>query len=602
VPSWVPAAIALIALAAVSAGPLAAPVAAATPTDVAAHGLGWVPTPQSGGVSPAAVTYSTDLGSYPSSADLSAWDAPVGNQGQIGSCASWATGYYYRYWLRNHAYGETATYAPMYLYTQLAHGNSNNGTTFPDNFAIMAAQGIDRGPDYPQGNYDYTTQPTAAEITAAAPYKIASYSWVFSGASAGNQAAIEATLSGGKPMVIGVPVYDNFYSASVSNPLIGVPTARMTYWGGHALFVAKYDASGVWVENSWGTGWGSHGWGELSWAFVNQYAWEGWTMSGDTARAPAATHLSVAFGAGPSPAGSSHSIIVKALDASSNVATGYAGTVHFTASDANATLPADYTFTPSDKGVHTFFGVIIRTAGSQWVRATDRSTGSVTGSQTATVAPAVASTLAVSSVLNPYPAGTAHSVQLAAYDAYGNVATGYRGTVHFTTSDAKASVPANYTFTASDKGVHTFSNALRPGLTFKTAGSQWLRATDIATATITGVKNGIVVRPGGASSFKVAVAVNPYPKGTAHSVTVTAFDAYGNVATGYTGTVHFTTSDAKASVPADYKFTAADGGSHNFASTLHPGLAFRTAGSRWIRVTDVTTPTTTGAQTGILVR
>ena len=43
-----------------------------------------------------------------------------------------------------------------------------------------------------------------------------------------------------------------------------------------------------------------------------------------------------------------------------------------------------------------------------------------------------------------------------AYDAYGNLATGYVGTVHFTSSDPKAVLPANDTFTAADAGVHTF--------------------------------------------------------------------------------------------------------------------------------------------------
>ena len=308
-----PAAVLLIGLAVVCAGPLAGPVAAAAPTDVT-HALGWIPTPGRGqGISTAAAGMTADLGSYPSSVDLSAWVAPVGNQGQVGSCASWATGYYYRYWLRNHAYGETSTYAPMYLYAQIAQGNWAAGSTFPDNFGIMEAQGIDRSADYPQGDYDYTTQPTAAEVAAAAAYKITSYRWVFFGANAGNQAAIEATLAAGQPMVIGIPVYDNFMWAGPSSSLIGVPTADMSYWGGHALFAAKYDASGVWVENSWGTGWGSHGWGELSWAFVDQYASEGWTMAADPARAPGtASHLTVAIAANPFPAGGNRSVTVKA--------------------------------------------------------------------------------------------------------------------------------------------------------------------------------------------------------------------------------------------------------------------------------------------------
>ena len=55
----------------------------------------------------------------------------------------------------------------------------------------------------------------------------------------------------------------------------------------------------------------------------------------------------------------------------------------------------------------------------------------------------------------------------------------------------------------------------------------------------------------------------PRPSGVAQTVTVTANDPYGNVATGYTGTVQFTSSDAAASLPANYTFTTADHGVHS---------------------------------------
>ena len=47
--------------------------------------------------------------------------------------------------------------------------------------------------------------------------------------------------------------------------------------------------------------------------------------------------------------------------------------------------------------------------------------------------------------------------------------------------------------------------------------------------------------------------------GNAFTITVTALDAFNNMATGYTGTVHFTSSDpgSGVSVPANYTFTAA---------------------------------------------
>ena len=55
------------------------------------------------------------------------------------------------------------------------------------------------------------------------------------------------------------------------------------------------------------------------------------------------------------------------------------------------------------------------------------------------------------------------------------MATGYTGTVHFTSSDAQAGLPANYTFTGGDAGTHVFS------VTLKTAGTQSITATDTVT-------------------------------------------------------------------------------------------------------------------------
>lgn len=64
----------------------------------------------------------------------------------------------------------------------------------------------------------------------------------------------------------------------------------------------------------------------------------------------------------------------------------------------------------------------------------------------------------------------------------------YTGTVHFTSSDLHAVLPADYTFVSSDKGSHTFS------ATLNTSGSQSLTATDTASTTITGTE-AITVNP-----------------------------------------------------------------------------------------------------------
>jgi Ca2+-binding RTX toxin-like protein len=104
-----------------------------------------------------------------------------------------------------------------------------------------------------------------------------------------------------------------------------------------------------------------------------------------------------------------------------------------------------------------------------------------------TVNPAAASRLQVTGFPTSVVAGTAHNFTVTAFDAYGNIASGYRGTATFTSSDNQAMLPANYPFSSSDAGVHTFS------ATLNTQGTQSITATDTVNAGVTGTESGIMV-------------------------------------------------------------------------------------------------------------
>src|SRR5262249_30028838 len=69
-------------------------------------------------------------------------------------------------------------------------------------------------------------------------------------------------------------------------------------------------------------------------------------------------------------------------------------------------------------------------------------------------------------------AGDNLNLTVTVLDEMNSTAMGYRGTVHFTSSDPQAALPGDYTFTAADNGAHTFT------ATLKTAGSQSITATD----------------------------------------------------------------------------------------------------------------------------
>jgi hypothetical protein len=277
------------------------------------------------------------------------------------------------------------------------------------------------------------------------------------------------------------------------------------------------------------------------------------------------------------------SFTVTALNADSSTDTGYTGTVHFTSSDRQAVLPADYTFTAADAGVHTF-SATLKTAGTQSLTVTDTTTGSETGSDTGiAVSPAAASTMIVAGFPSPIAAGVAGTLTVTLKDPYGNIATGYTGTVHFTSSDGKASLPANYTFTAADAGVHTFS------ATLKTAGTQSITVKDTTTTSLTGTDGGITVKPAAASKFLISAPAS-VRSGVPFSLTITVQDAYGNVVTGYTGTIHFTSTDATATLPKNYTFTVADTGVHTFT-----GLVLRKKGTQKITLTDTLNISLTGS-------
>ncbi len=287
----------------------------------------------------------------------------------------------------------------------------------------------------------------------------------------------------------------------------------------------------------------------------------------------------------PTTAGTAGNFTVTARDASGNTLTNYNRTVHFTSSDTQAGLPADYTFTAADHGVHTF-SAVLKTAGTQSLTVTDTVNTGGTGTQAGiSVNPAAASRFTVAGFPSPVTAGIAGSFTVTARDPYGNRASGYTGTVYFTSSDPKATLPANYTFTTADAGARTFS------ATLKTAGTQSITAVDTTTSGLAGTGAGITVNPAAASQFIISAPSNVHA-GVAFSLTLTVEDAYGNVVTGYTGTIHFTSTDSQAKLPKNYMFTASDKGAHTFS-----GLVLRKKGTQKITITDTLNSSLTGSLT-----
>ena len=175
--------------------------------------------------------------------------------------------------------------------------------------------------------------------------------------------------------------------------------------------------------------------------------------------------------------------------------------------------------------------------------------------------------------------GVSQTFTVTVKNADGTTDTGYAGTVHFTSTDPVAVLPANYPYTPADAGVHTFTAML------KTAGPQSITATDPVNVVFTASATTMVPLPGTPVRFSVAAPASATP-GTPFSITVTAWDADNNVTTNYTGTVSFTSTPSGAVLPNPYTFTTADQGVHIFTN----GVTLKTAGTQTITATGTAIP------------
>jgi hypothetical protein len=188
---------------------------------------------------------------------------------------------------------------------------------------------------------------------------------------------------------------------------------------------------------------------------------------------------------------------------------------------------------------------------------------------------------------NAVVAGTPFLFTVQAVDSSGNPVSSYGGpaSVMITSSPADGLGNLPITGTFNSLGNCTFLGTL------KTAGSYTLTAT---AGSLSGSSGTISVAPANAIYFKVTAPSNA-TTGSPIKVSVTALDQFGNVATNYTGNVHFATTDGSAALPIDSKLANGVG---VFNVTLNA------AGSRTITATDTssTIPVIAGTSSAILVR
>lgn len=209
---------------------------------------------------------STDI---PPVVDLRAWDGPIKNQQNLGSCTGHAFASSLE-WIFRKYLNKQPILSPLYVYAKelIAQGDfpDDDGSNGVTGCGVVITNGCCEDSLYPDASQKILA-PTAVMDENAAQYRMGAYHGL-----TGSQVALSVIGDPTPwPIQIGVDLAASFESDEVAQSGIYNPQPGESIIGGHELKTSGYDIGvvpklrpancppAILVQNSWGTDWGLDG-------------------------------------------------------------------------------------------------------------------------------------------------------------------------------------------------------------------------------------------------------------------------------------------------------------------------------------------------------
>lgn len=228
---------------------------------------GWIPQLPDHRDKDHAFSVMEDL-ALPPLVDLRDQDSPIEDQGQLGSCTSFATGAAIRFARRKESLPDFVT-SHLFLYynsRSVFSKSTDSGATIRDAIKAAARQGDCPETEWPYDISRFAVKPPALAYKDAKTDRALKYQAVSQ-----NLTVMKNCLAQGLPFVIGISVYSSFESQDVaSTGIVPLPKNNEQLLGGHALLVVGYRDADLHfiVRNSWGSGFGDGGYVYLPYAYL----------------------------------------------------------------------------------------------------------------------------------------------------------------------------------------------------------------------------------------------------------------------------------------------------------------------------------------------
>ncbi len=223
-------------------------------------------------------------GIVPQSVDLRQLCPPVYDQGQLGSCTANAIAGAIEFDQLKQGFKPPWTPSRLFIYYQerFIEGTvgTDSGAMIRDGIKVIATLGAPPEPEWPYDISQFAVAPNDQSVQDA----IRNLALKYESVNQTLQDLLDA-IAGGFPVVFGFTVYDSFESQVVAQTGV-MPMPNLdseSVLGGHAVLAVGYDQDKkiFIVRNSWGDGWGDHGYFYMPFNYISDssLASDFWTVT-----------------------------------------------------------------------------------------------------------------------------------------------------------------------------------------------------------------------------------------------------------------------------------------------------------------------------------